>query len=120
MTFLLDAGAFIALERRGRVLGGALRGEGRVTHGGVVAQVWRGGPQAARMARGLRGVEVVPLDEGLGKVTGMLLRDAGTSDVIDAALVALARDGDTILTSDPHDIAHLAEVAGVWVEVLRV
>lgn len=44
--------------------------------------------------------------------SGALIAQAGTSDVADAALCQLARDGDTILTSDPHDIAQLLQVNG--------
>lgn len=33
--------------------------------------------------------------------------------MIDAALVALARDGDEVLTSDPADIARLSSARGV-------
>jgi hypothetical protein len=38
----------------------------------------------------------------------------------DAALVQLARDGDTILTSDPDDIEPLARGSGRHVEIVRV
>jgi hypothetical protein len=41
-------------------------------------------------------------------------------DVIDAALVLLADDGDDIVTSDPEDLAPLATRLGRHVELLRV
>ena len=109
MSILLDAGAFIAIEggyqpmdrwvKGGRQLGIPLR-----THGGVVAQVWRGGQGQARLARALRMVETVPLNEELGRQAGGLLARCGLSDAIDAALVAMASHGDEIITSDPYDL----------------
>ena len=49
-----------------------------------------------------------------------LLGRTGHSDVIDAALVALAPDGDEILTSDPEHLATLARARGVHVDVVRL
>jgi hypothetical protein len=46
-------------------------------------------------------VEVAALDEELGRQAGVLLGRSRRSDVIDAALLLLARDGDEVLTSDP-------------------
>ncbi len=92
-----------------------------VTNGGVVAQVWRGGHgRQAPVARLLAGVEVVPVDDGLGRRAGMLLAVGGGSDAIDAAVVCLAEDGDDILTSDPGDLRALAEAAGKHVELIAV
>jgi hypothetical protein len=42
----------------------------------------------------------------------VLLGRADTQDIVDAAVVLLADDGDTILTSDPRDIERLLAVAG--------
>jgi hypothetical protein len=39
---------------------------------------------------------------------------------MDAALVLLAQDGDSVLTSDPEDVARLAVVARLDVDVVRV
>ena len=50
----------------------------------------------------------------------MLLGQAGTSDVIDAAVVVVATDGDVIYTSDAGDLATLASAAGRDVEVVAV
>lgn len=68
----------------------------------------------------LAGVDVKPLDEDLGKRTGVLLGRSATGDAIDAALVCLAADGDDILTSDPGDLKVLAEAAGVHVDLVPV
>ena len=92
-----------------------------VTHGGIVGQAWRGGgPRQALLASALSGIDVRPLDESLGRAAGSLLARAGSADVIDAALVLLADDGDDIVTSDPHDLEPLATRLGRHVEVLRV
>ena len=123
---ILDAGAFVAAERGDRevvalVKRERLAGRPPVTNGGVVAQVWRGGHgRQAPVARLLAGVEVVPVDDSLGRRAGMVLAAGGGSDAIDAAVVCLAGDGDDILTSDPGDLRPLAEAAGVHVELIAV
>jgi hypothetical protein len=58
--------------------------------------------------------------EALGRRAGLLLGRAHTSDVVNAAVVLVAADGDSVLTSDPDDIGHLADVAGLDVDVLPV
>lgn len=124
MTLVLDAGALLALERGDRQTWGRIVVEKRaghvaVTHGGVLAQVWRGGShRQALLARALRSIEVVPLGGDLGRAAGVLLGRSATSDAIDAAVVALARDGDRIQTSDPTDIQLLVLTAGLDVEVI--
>lgn len=63
-----------------------------MTHGGVIAQVWRGGAgRQTRLARALQAVETVPLDEELGRRAGVLLARSGPVDAIDAALAAHGR-----------------------------
>ncbi|MGI8807964.1 MAG: hypothetical protein ACR2KK_09015 [Acidimicrobiales bacterium] len=92
-----------------------------LTNGGVVGQVWRGGHgRQAQVARLLPGVEVRALDEALARRVGVLLGEAGLADVIDAAVVLLADDGDEIYTSDPQDLRELAEAAGSHVDLIRV
>jgi hypothetical protein len=126
MSLILDAGALLAIERADREVVALLKREleqGRVplTHGAIIGQVWRGGSgRQARLARLLPGLEIVPLDAALGRRAGVLLREAGTADVVDAALVLLARDADSVLTSDAGDIALLAAAAGVDVDVVAV
>lgn len=89
-----------------------------VTHGGVVGQVWRDGARQARLAQVLPAISVRPLDLTLGRAAGELLRRARGRDVIDAAVVLLARDGDVILTSDPRDLRPLARAADLHVELI--
>jgi hypothetical protein len=63
---------------------------------------------------------VAPVDEELGRRSGILLGRARRSDVIDAAIVLVAEDGDSILTSDPEDLRRLAETAAVHVDLVPV
>lgn len=126
MRLILDAGAFVAVERADRDVAALLKREllaGRVplTHGGVIGQVWRGGTgRQASLSRLLGAVEVTPLDDHLGRRAGMLLASARTADVIDAAIVLLATDGDTILTPDLRDLRPLAVAATVHVDIVPV
>ena len=125
MTLVLDAGAFVAVERADRQVVALLKAErlaGRAprTHGGVVAQVWRGGGgRQVSLSRLLPGVEIVPVDSGLGRRAGMLMGRAGTADVVDACVVLLAGDGDDIITSNNDDLRELAAAAGVHVELIQ-
>lgn len=124
MTVILDAGAFVAVERGDRDLVAIIKRERLaervpVTHGGIVGQVWRGRTgRQTNLARLLAGVEVEPLDDTLGRRAGMLLAASGTSDVIDAAVVLLASDGDEIYTADPSDLITLANTAGLHIELV--
>jgi len=111
----LDAGALIALDRGDKrmiaLLGQALVQNRRFRiPAGVVGQAWRDGRIQAVLARFLRTdeVEIVPLDEQLSRSCGELCGARGTSDVIDASVVILARERrDIIITSDPEDLRRL-------------
>jgi hypothetical protein len=125
VKLVLDSGALIALERNDREVWRRIKrslvlGDALVTHGGVVGQVWRGGGRQALLALALESVDVRPLDEELGRAAGALLAAAKRRDVIDAALVLLARDDDRILTSDPGDIEPLVELTGRHVDLVVV
>jgi hypothetical protein len=126
VSLILDAGALVAIERADRSTEALVKAElvARrlpVTHGGVVGQVWRrGGARQARLAKFLAGVRIEALDDQLGRRVGRLLARARKADVVDAAVVLLATDGDWILTSDPDDLEPLAAAAGIDVEIVRV
>lgn len=126
MTLVLDAGAFLAAERGSALVNALILRERAVqrvprTHGGVVAQVWRGGvARQVPLARLLGQTVVVPLDEALGRRAGLLLRSTGGSDAVDAAVVCLLADGDQVVTSDAGDIAILVASAHVSVSILSV
>lgn len=126
MSIVLDAGAFVAVERGDRGLIAIIKRErlanrAPLSSGGVVGQVWRGGHgRQANLARLLPGVDIQPIDEGVGRNIGVLLAAAGVDDVVDAAVVLLAHDGDEIYTGDPADLGALATAAGRHVELIRV
>ena len=95
---VLDAGAFLAVQRGARDVVALVKRErvarrAPVTNGGVLAQIWRGGRgRHAEVARLIAGVEIV----------------------------CLAADGDDIMTSDPGDLRALAEAADIHVELISV
>jgi hypothetical protein len=124
VTLVLDSGALVALERNDRSMWARLKAaeitrELPMTHGGVVGQVWRGGPRQARLARALQGIDVRPLDRALGRAAGELLARTSSSDVIDAAVVLLAANGDDIVTLDRRDFETLVRAAGRHIELIR-
>jgi len=112
---VLDAGALIAFERNARLTVGLIarlleRGEPMAVPAGVVAQVWRDGRRQARLSRllGAAEVEVVAFDDMGARAAGQLLGIAGTTDVVDASVVLLARVlGAAVATSDPEDLLRL-------------
>jgi len=122
MTILLDAAALIALEQNERPMWVRLKAAQRdedipVTH--ALGQVWRGGPRQARLSQALGGLDVRAVDRALGRAAGELLGHTGLSDVIDAALVLVAQDGDEIVTVDRNDFRVLAAALGRHVELVR-
>ncbi|HEY6180154.1 MAG TPA: hypothetical protein VIX73_37190 [Kofleriaceae bacterium] len=122
---ILDAGALIAISRNDRATIARLavaeqENDELRTHPMVVAQVWRDGRgRQALLARWLRGMEVVTIDDDLGRRCGELLGKASTTDPIDAAVVLIATEGETVMTSDPDDIGHLARAARRRLLVVR-
>ncbi|MGH9062932.1 MAG: twitching motility protein PilT [Acidimicrobiales bacterium] len=117
-ALVLDAGAFVAVERGDRAMVARLRVAERSglelrANGAVLAQVWRdpSGRQAV-LARLLRSVDVRPVDRALGQDAGVISGHAGRGDAVDATVVAVAGAGDRIATSDPDDISALVSASG--------
>jgi hypothetical protein len=124
-ALVFDAGALIALDRGDRAVGTMLAvaeedGTEAITTSACVAQVWRDPARQARLTRALASFLEWPLDQLRARSCGLLLADTRTSDIADAALALLVQDGDTVLTSDPHDIEHLLEVTGTKADVRTV
>jgi hypothetical protein len=124
-ALVFDSGALIALERGDRAVAAALvaavaDGAEAVTSSACVAEVWRRPARQARLARALAGFVEHGLDHRRARASGALIAAAGASDIADAAVCQLARDGDTVLTSDPADIARLLHAADVRAHVLAV
>ncbi len=118
MAVVLDAGALIAIDRRSQHVQATLivsqqRGVTVRTSSAVVAQVWRDGARQVNLARLLGTVEVASLDPAAGRRVGELLAATSSADVVDAHLALLVEPGDTVLTSDPGDLADLLRARGV-------
>jgi hypothetical protein len=126
VSLVLDAGALVAVERADRetvalIKQELLAGRAPITHGGIIGQVWRGGAgRQASLARLLPGLDVASLDDSLGRRAGVLLGRARMKDVVDAALVQLAIDGDVLMTSDTADLELLASAAGLQIDIVPV
>jgi predicted nucleic acid-binding protein len=111
----LDAGALIALERSDRriiaLLARAVATEATITIPAVVlAQVMRDPGRQARTSKLIRqpNTRLPALDAQAAVQVGRLLAASRTSDVVDAHVVICAREAeDSIVTSDPHDLARL-------------
>jgi predicted nucleic acid-binding protein len=119
----LDAGALIQYERADERVRAWLteafeRGNIPTVPSVVVAETWRGGPKAARIARLLKDCEVESLDDALARQAGLLRGAVDGSATIDAIVVASAsRRGDIVLTTDSDDLGLLAAHApGVRIE----
>ena len=81
----------------------------------VLAQVWRDGRKQAVINRFLRRCVIDAPSERAAKRAGELLGRTGTSDAVDAIVVATAveRGATTILTTDPNDLKALVEATGL-------
>lgn len=123
--YTYDAGMLLAIERGQRFASTVHRqalqlGLTITIPAPVLAQAWRGGPQPA-LSRALKGCAVVPLDEAGARSAGALCAMAGSSDVVDASVVVGALErGDLVLTSDPDDLARLAEPIDPTLVIRRI
>jgi hypothetical protein len=113
---VLDAGALIAFERgdgrmRALVREALKEGVRLVISAGALGQAWRGSPRQAPLRALVKGrTTVVPvLDQVLAEAAGALCGRAGTSDVIDASVVLVARRerAAVVVTSDVVDLRRL-------------
>jgi predicted nucleic acid-binding protein len=117
-----DTGALIAAERNERRIWALHRrslerGIVPTVPAGVLAQGWRGGPQH-QLSRLLAGCRVEPLDESRARSAGAVCGAAGSSDVVDAAvIVGAAARGDIVVTSDPDDLRRLRDALRVSVRI---
>lgn len=124
MRMILDAGPFVAFDQghaptRARLAASRKLGFELITVSPVVAQVWRSGKQAL-LAWLLAATRIEAPNEAAAKRAGELLAKAKSADVVDALVIGLARDGDTVLTSDPDDMRRLATAARIDVNIVTV
>ncbi len=114
-AIVLDAGALIAFERADPKMRALLREAARaevrlVIPAGVVAQVFRDRARQVPLGALLnRDTTTVPaLDRTLAEAVGALCARIGTSDVVDASVVIIAkRERAAIITSDVDDLRAL-------------
>ena len=117
-ALVLDAGAFVAVDRGDRAMIARLRAAQQVglelrSTGVVITQVWRDpAGRQANLARLLKSVDITAVDEPLGREAGVLLGRAGMTDAVDASVVAVSTAGDRVLTSDAGDIRPLVAASG--------
>jgi len=122
---VLDAGAFVAFEKgdaplRARLAAARRLGLELATTSPVIGQVWRDGRRQVLLARLISATNVDAPTELDARRAGELLAKTRTRDVVDALLVGRVKDGDTVLTSDPHDIETLLATAGVRATVVAI
>lgn len=124
-TFVYDASVLVAADKndrrtwadhKARLELGAIP----LVPAPVLAQVSRS-PKQAQLRLFLAGCFVVPLGEGEAHEAGRLLGLAGTTDIVDAAVVVAAnRTQAVILTGDKADIERLAAAGRYQVAVFAV
>lgn len=110
---ILDAGVFIALETESKrrvivAIVEQLKDEGNSlrTTDAALAQAWRDPARQVAMTRLLKAADVLPF--GDAKTIGSLCAATETNDVVDADLAIWSQVlNDTILTTDPKDMAKL-------------
>jgi predicted nucleic acid-binding protein len=109
----LDAGALIAYERgenriREILAVGYARGLVPTIPAIALAEVWRGDPKDARVARLLKACSIESIDERVARAAGSLRRATPGAGTIDACIaVGVRRRHDAIATSDPNDMRAL-------------
>jgi predicted nucleic acid-binding protein len=121
-AIVYDTGALIAAERRNpdflalhdELTAARIRPIVPVV---VLAQAWRGGPQH-QISRVLKGCDIIPDDERIGRAAGTACAASGTSDIVDAIVIATAvRHQAPVVTSDPGDLTRIATALGVTIRL---
>jgi hypothetical protein len=118
VPYVYDAGALIAIDSNDRRMWAihhlALE-EGREVYipAPVVSQAWRDGRRQNSLGRLLRTCTVEPTGLETAKAAGVLCGAAGSADVVDATVMVMALARLAIIyTSDPEDLAKLAQASG--------
>jgi hypothetical protein len=126
MGVTYDTGALIAAERNDRSMWALHRaqledGEAPTVPAPVLAQAWRGGSRQAHLARLLQSCVVEPLSADLARSVGALAGVTGHDDIVDLAVAEGARRRrDIVITSDPADLAAIADWLGATLELVTV
>lgn len=120
-----DTGALIAAEGGDRAMwalheAALRRGLTPAVPTVVLAQAWRGGPQA-QLSRLLKGCIIEPLSEGQARATGEACAASRTNDIVDSAVVvSAATRHDSIVTTDSGDLARVVDALGFSVALHQI
>jgi hypothetical protein len=117
-----DTGALVAAERDDRVMwslhrAALRRGLPPTVPAGVLAEGWRGGPQA-NLSRLLKGCDIEDLTKGQARAVGTLAARACHDDIVDVSVVEGAvRRNHAVVTSNLAHISKVATAAGANITV---
>ncbi len=120
-----DTGALLAAERDDRIMwslhrAALRRGLPPTVPAGVLAEGWRGGPQA-NLSRLLKGCDIEDLTRGQARAVGALAARASHDEVVDVSVVEGAvRRNDAVVTSNRDHIRKVATAAGADVTIHSV
>jgi hypothetical protein len=120
-----DTGALVAAERDDRLMwalhrAALARGLPPVVPVGVLAEGWRGGPQA-RLSRFLKGCMTEELSEQQARAVGALAARSAHDDVVDVSVVEGAiRRRHAVVTSNPAHIRRIADAVRFKAEIHAV
>jgi hypothetical protein len=120
-----DTGALVAAERNDRLVWALHRAAlarelPPVVPAAVLAEGWRGGPQAA-LSRFLKGCHIEGLSEEQARTVGALAARADHDDIVDVSVVEGAvRRRHAVVTSNPTHIRKVAQAAGVTLDIHAV
>jgi hypothetical protein len=120
-----DTGALLAAERDDRVMwslhrAALRRGLPPTVPAGVLAEGWRGGPQA-NLSRLLKGGDVEDLTRIRARAVGALAARANHEDIVDVSVVEGAvRRNHAVVTSNPGHIGQVATAGGANITIHTV
>jgi hypothetical protein len=120
-----DMGALVAAEKGDRIMWSLHRATLRrglppTVPAGVVAEGWRGGPQA-NLSRLLKGCDIEDLTEIQARAVGALAARADHDDIVDVSVVEGAfRRRHAVVTSNPGHLRKIAALTPVDITIHRV
>jgi hypothetical protein len=120
-----DTGALVAAERDDRIMwslhrAALRRGLPPMVPAGVLAEGWRGGPQA-NLSRLLKGCDIEDLTKTRARAVGTLAARANHDDIVDVSVVEGAvRRNHAVVTSNLGHIRKVATAAGANITIHSV
>jgi hypothetical protein len=117
-----DTGALVAAEREDRIMwslhrAALRRGLPPTVPAAVLAEGWRGGPQA-NLSRLLKGCDTEDLTKTQARAVGALAARADHDDIVDVSVVEGAiRRHHAVVTSNPSHMHKVATATGVDITI---